>query len=49
MGIAANEYLEFGSDGAIKYFKTGQYDYFGFDNPIGRLSKGIMFAKDGKI
>ena len=48
MGIAANEYLEFGSDGTIKYFKTGEYDYFGFDNPIGRLSKGIMFS-DGKI
>ena len=50
MGIAANEYLEFGSTGAIEYYKTEDRDrYFGENNLKAGDAKGIMFYQDGRI
>ena len=50
MGLAANEYLQFGSTGAIEYYKTVYGDHcFGESNQNGGTEKGIAFAKDGYI
>ena len=56
MGTAANEYLEFGSTGAIEYFETKDgHHYFGevylkgTKNQKARDEKGIMFEKNGCI